>query len=54
MTSFGRAKVRSVEVTLTNASVRYDCWLSADSPFACYGQPKDDRRAVKATVKAYR
>jgi hypothetical protein len=54
VTSFGRVKVRSVEVTLTNASVRYHCWLSADSPFACYGQSKDDRRAVKATVKAYR
>ena len=54
VTSFGRAKVRSVEVTLTNASVRFDCWLGADSPFACYGESKDDARLVKATVKAVR
>jgi hypothetical protein len=54
VTSFGRAKVRAVEVTLTNASVRYDCWWDESSPYACYGLPKDDGRAVTATVKAYR
>ncbi len=50
--AFGRARVRYVEVTLTNASTRYVCWQGRQ--YACEGTPKDDGRRVKATVKAFR
>ncbi|HET6562719.1 MAG TPA: MXAN_6640 family putative metalloprotease [Marmoricola sp.] len=53
-TSFGRKRVKAVEVTLTNASVRYACWSGVDSPYACHGIPKDDGRPVKARVRAFR
>jgi hypothetical protein len=52
VTTFGRARVRRVEVTLTNASVRYDCWQG--SAYACQGDPKDDGRVAKATFRAVR
>jgi hypothetical protein len=52
VTTFGRQRVKAVEVTLTNASVRYSCWRAR--AFACQGIPKDDGRVVKATVKAVR
>jgi hypothetical protein len=37
---FARGKVRSVELTLTNASIRYRCWQ--DTVLACGGLPLDD------------
>ncbi len=52
VTRFGRKRVKSVEVTLTNASVRYSCWRGR--AFACQGIPKDDGRVVKARVRAVR
>ena len=38
--AFGRAKVKTVILVLTNASARYDCFHG--SPLACGGQPRDD------------
>jgi hypothetical protein len=52
VTTFGRQRVKAVEVTLTNASIRYSCWQGR--AFACQGIPKDDGRVAKATVKAVR
>lgn len=37
---FSSKKVRAIEVTLVNASRRYDCWQGTD--VSCSGQPKDD------------
>ena len=51
--AFGRGTVRSVFVTLTNASGRFrDCWSDMSFTYTCAGRPRDDRRsyAIKAKV----
>lgn len=40
-TGFDPAKVARVTVTLTNASMRFDCWQ--DSSFSCQGDSRDDK-----------
>lgn len=42
--AFGSGGVRYVEVTLANASTRYDCWT--DGAYSCQGSSLDDGRKV--------
>jgi len=44
--------VRSVTITLANASTRFDCWVESD--YSCQGRPQDDNRAFDLTVRAFR
>ncbi|MFN8233703.1 MAG: MXAN_6640 family putative metalloprotease [Actinomycetota bacterium] len=37
---FGKGKVASVTLVLTNASIRFACWK--DTRYSCQGKPKDD------------
>jgi hypothetical protein len=48
--AFRRGTVRYVEVTLVNASTRYDCWY--DSPYSCGGYSLDDNllQSVRGAV----
>lgn len=47
---FGSTRVRSVTVSLANASIRVrQCWQGTS--FACQGTPKDDRLKFKLTTK---
>lgn len=43
--AFGRGVVSRVDLVLTNASTRFDCWW--DSAFSCGGLPLDDRRVFR-------
>ena len=51
VTTFDRNKVKYVELTITNGSLRTSCWTDQSGPewFACQGTPKDD--AVKQAWK---
>ena len=49
---FSSRKVRSVTITLANASTRFDCWVESD--YSCQGRPQDDNRAFDLTVRAFR
>ena len=42
---FGSGRVSRVDLVLTNASARSDCWW--DTPFACAGLPRDDRAVFR-------
>ena len=50
---FDQRSVRSVTVTLVNASTRFRCWRSSDSPYSCRGKPRDQQKpfAYAALVK---
>jgi len=50
--SFGRQRVKYVEVTLANASTRFSFWTNQSSPYSCLGSPRDDglRQAFRATA----
>ena len=48
--AFSSRRVRSVSITLANASTRYDCWQKTD--YACQGEPLDDRAAYDLKVRA--
>jgi hypothetical protein len=48
--AFGRAKVASVVLVLTNASGRLDCWH--DSDLSCHGTPLDDRLPYSYAARA--
>jgi hypothetical protein len=37
---FGKGKIASVTLVLTNASIRFTCWK--DTRYSCMGKPKDD------------
>jgi hypothetical protein len=47
--AFGRGAVKAVVVVLTNASVRYNCWVGR--PYACSGTPLDDGRTYQVTAR---
>lgn len=49
---FSNRKVRSVRITLANASTRFDCWVQTS--YSCQGQPRDDNRRFGLTVRAFR
>ena len=49
---FSRKKIRRLELTLTNASRRFDCWQGTTA--SCQGVAKDDGRRVKLVVRAFR
>jgi hypothetical protein len=52
--AFSRGTVKYVEVTLVNASTRFDCWLDPQSPFSCSGASGDDGLTFKLRATAYR
>jgi hypothetical protein len=37
---FGKGRIASVTLVLTNASIRFTCWK--DTRYSCMGKPKDD------------
>jgi hypothetical protein len=49
---FSSGRVRSVTITLANASTRFDCWVG--SVYSCQGRPRDDNRSFGLTVHALR
>ncbi|WP_372727380.1 MXAN_6640 family putative metalloprotease [Nocardioides sp.] len=49
---FSAREVRSVTVTLVNASTRYRCWVKAR--FSCQGEPRDDGRPFRLRVRAFK
>jgi hypothetical protein len=49
---FSSGKVRSVTITLANASTRFDCWVQSD--YSCQGKPRDNNRSFDLTVRAFR
>lgn len=49
---FNTRQVRYVEVTVTNASTRYDCWVGTG--YSCGGWPKDAGRRVRLTFTPFR
>jgi hypothetical protein len=49
---FSNRKVRSVTITLANASTRFHCWV--ETSYSCQGQPRDDNRKFGLTVRAFR
>jgi hypothetical protein len=42
---FGKGKIDVVDLVITNASTRTNCWLDDALTFSCAGVPKDDRLA---------
>lgn len=46
---FGRAQVKRVELVLTNASWRTNCWEDLEEPpfYSCFGAPLEDRRVYR-------
>lgn len=44
--------VKQVEITLVNASGRFDCWKG--TPFSCSGKPKDNDLLQKVSVRPFR
>lgn len=51
---FGNRDVRAVEVTLLNASARFDCWYAMESPYSCFGKPLDENLLQVVDARAYR
>jgi len=49
---FSSRRVRSVTITLANASTRFDCWQ--DTSYSCAGRPLDDNRRFNLAVRAFR
>ncbi|GEP37635.1 hypothetical protein NPS01_12980 [Nocardioides psychrotolerans] len=49
---FSKAGVRQVEVTLVNASGRYDCFVRG--AFSCQGDSRDDRQVQRFSARAFR
>jgi hypothetical protein len=49
---FSNSTVRSVTITLANASARFDCWLQTD--LSCQGRSRDDNRELDLAVRAFR
>ncbi|WP_309649098.1 MXAN_6640 family putative metalloprotease [Nocardioides sp.] len=49
---FSKATVHQVEVTLVNASGRYDCFVRG--AFSCQGDSRDDRQVQRFTARAFR
>jgi hypothetical protein len=49
---FSNSAVRSVTITLANASTRFDCWVQTD--FSCQGRSRDDNRELDLAVRAFR
>ncbi len=49
---FSNSTVRSVTITLANASARFDCWVQTD--FSCQGRSRDDNRELDLAVRAFR
>jgi hypothetical protein len=50
--AFGSTRVRSVVVTLVNASTRFDCWQRTSS--TCQGRAKDNGETFHLGVRAHR
>jgi hypothetical protein len=40
--AFGRGTVAAVDLVLSNASIRTDCWADPDWRYSCAGDPRDD------------
>jgi hypothetical protein len=40
---FGRGRIATVDLVITNASERTRCWVDDSFTFSCAGNPKDDR-----------
>ena len=40
---FGRGRIATVDLVITNASERTRCWIDNSFTFSCAGNPKDDR-----------
>jgi hypothetical protein len=51
--SFGSG-VRYVEVTLVNASIRYNCGVAPNAGFSCEGRSKDDDQRMAVRARAIR
>ena len=52
---FGKSDVKYVEITTTNASTRFDCWIPPyDSPYSCVGESKDDNIPTLLKATAFR
>ena len=49
---FSKATVRQIEVTLVNASGRYDCFVRGG--YSCQGESRDDRQLQRFTARAFR
>ena len=45
------SSVTKVDLVLTNGSTRYTCWVSPQSPYACFGAPKDNGRTYKFVAR---
>lgn len=55
--AFSSRKVRSVTVSLVNASTRFRCYRAdpqADPSYSCLGVPRDDNKVFKISLVAYR
>ena len=50
--AFSNRRVRSVTITLANASTRFDCWQ--DTAYSCQGRPQDDNLRFDLAVRAFR
>lgn len=49
---FGRARVKRVELALSNGSTRTRCWRDTVPPsYSCYGTPRDNRRLFRFRVR---
>jgi hypothetical protein len=51
--AFSRSKVSNVELSLTNASTRFNCWRHIGS-LSCQGAPKDDNARFVVRARAVR
>ncbi len=52
---FNARKVSRVDVTLSNAGIRYArCWRDVEHRYSCSGTPKDDNRPLRYRVTAVR
>jgi hypothetical protein len=49
---FSNSAVRSVTITLANASTRFACWVETN--YSCQGRPRDDNRELDLSVRAFR
>lgn len=52
---FGKAKVRWIDITVANASVRYNCDVGGEYEYyTCAGRPRDDNEPHKVVTRAFR
>lgn len=52
---FNARKVKRVDVTLSNAGIRYArCWRDVEHHYSCSGTPKDDKRPMRYRITAVR